>query len=76
MVARISSAPFTMQGVVPQSWMNHLPTFSLQIQKEGRRQRAGRQASVSQSVSQSVKALIHHDPIHHPSIIHSPLPTG
>lgn len=28
-VSRISSAPFTMQGVVPQSWMNHLPTFSL-----------------------------------------------
>lgn len=29
MVARISSAPFTMHGVVPHSWMNHLPTFSL-----------------------------------------------
>lgn len=33
-VARISSAPFTMQGVVPQSWMNHFPTFSLHVRNE------------------------------------------
>lgn len=35
MVARISSAPFTMHGVVPHSWMNHLPTFSLHEHGKG-----------------------------------------
>ena len=35
MAALISSDPFTMHGVVPQSWIKYLPTRSLK-QKKGR----------------------------------------